>query len=258
MARLYDLRGTRPNFGDELNPWLWPRLPPGFLDDASDELFLGSGYGYGDPPKLQPGKWRIHCVRGPHTAQALGLPDTLAVGDPASLLHRMPWPRPTKQYPVSYMPHWESIDRGHWPLACTQADVHFIDPTAPVESVVAEWLTSELLIAEAMHSAVVASASRPWRFVQPQLRMHRSSAYAESASAHYRRLRQWLGRGLQSFAGVLRRPVAVHGRQIANDASPTDLRARSLPAGNVRGMTCQRCPACHARLPRPPYGRPVH
>jgi len=172
MARLYDLRGTRPNFGDELNPWLWPRLLPGFLDDASDELFLGSGYGYGDPPTLQPGKWRIHCVRGPHTAQALGLPDTLAVGDPASLLHRMPWPRPTKQYPVSYMPHWESIDRGHWPLACAQADVHFIDPTAPVERVVAELLASEVLIAEAMHSAVVASASRSWISVQPQLRMH--------------------------------------------------------------------------------------
>lgn len=142
MARLYYFRGARPNFGDELNPWLWPRLLPRFLDDASDELFLGigtilnsgvptaprkivfgSGYGYGEPPKLEPGKWRIHRLREPRTAQALGLPDTLAVGDPAILLRRMPWPRPTKQYPVS-MRHWESIDCGHWPLACAQADVH--------------------------------------------------------------------------------------------------------------------------------------
>lgn len=268
MAKLYYFRGARPNFGDELNPWLWPRLLPGFLDDASDELFLGigtilnsavptaprkivfgSGYGYGDPPKLEPGKWRIHCVRGPRTAQALGLPDTLAVGDPAILLRRMPWPRPTRQYPVSYMPHWESIDRGHWPLACAQADIHFIDPTAPVEQVVAELLASELLIAEAMHGAVVADALRvPWISVQPQLRMHsakwldwcasvdvvyrpqllRPSAYAESVTAHYRRLRQRLGRGLLSLAGVLRRPVAAHGPQIANDASPTDVRAGSL------------------------------
>lgn len=268
MARLYYFRGTRPNFGDELNPWLWPRLLPGLLDDTSDELFLGtgtilnsavptaprkivfgSGYGYGDPPKLEPGKWRIHCLRGPRTAQALGLPDTLAVGDPAILLRRMPWPRQTKQYPVSYMPHWESIDRGHWPLACAQADVHFIDPTAPVEQVVAELLASELLIAEAMHGAIVADALRiPWISVQPQLQMHnpkwldwcasvdvayrpqllRPSAYAESASAHYRRLRQRLGRGLQSLAGVLRRPVAAHGPQIANDAGATDARARSL------------------------------
>lgn len=174
MAKLYYFRGARPNFGDELNSWLWPRLLPGFLDDASDELFLGigailnssvpmaprrivfgSGYGYGEPPKLEPGKWRIHCVLGPRTAQALGLPDTLAVGDPAFLLRRMPLPRPTKQYLVSYMPHWESIDRGHWPLACAQADVHFIDPTAPVEQVVADLLASELVIAEGMrgHSA---------------------------------------------------------------------------------------------------------
>jgi hypothetical protein len=33
-----------PNFGDEINRILWPRLlPEGFLDDDEDELLFGAG-----------------------------------------------------------------------------------------------------------------------------------------------------------------------------------------------------------------------
>lgn len=244
MAKLYYFRCEKPNFGDELNPWLWPRLAPQLLDDDDGELFLGigtilndglpaaprklvfgSGYGYGNPPSIDPEKWRFHCVRGPLTARALGLPPELAVCDPAILLRRLPWPVATRRYPVSFIPHWESLDRGHWAQVCEYADVHFIDPTAPVEQVVAEIRGSELVIAEAMHGAIVSDAMRvPWIAVDPQLHMHspkwldwcasinvpykplalRPSGWAESCSGGYRRLRRRFGSGAQAALTGLR------------------------------------------------------
>jgi succinoglycan biosynthesis protein ExoV len=234
MPKLYYFRGKKPNFGDELNPWLWPRLIPGFLHDDDDDLFLGigtllndgvpnaprkivfgSGYGYGNPPRVDARDWRFLCVRGPVTAKMLGLPEDLAICDPAILLRRLPWPNEPKQFPVSFMPHWESLDRGNWPVACALSGIHFIDPTAPIEQVISDIRASELIISEAMHGAIVADAMRvPWIAVQPQLHMHApkwldwcasiqlshdpetlsSSGYAESITAGYRRLRKKLGR----------------------------------------------------------------
>lgn len=268
MARLYYFRSAKSNFGDELNPWMWPRLLPGLLDDCNDELFLGigtilnnsvprvprkivfgSGYGYGEPPKIEPGKWRIHCVRGPLTANALGLPAALAICDPAILLRRMHWPPVDKTYPVSFIPHWESIDRGHWQLACAEAGIHLIDPTSPVEQVVAELRASDLVIAEAMHGAIAADALRiPWIPVQPQLRMHspkwqdwcasvevvyqpqmlRPSGYVESFSAGYRRLRQQLGRSARSLTNLLRHRDSGRNPQLADGVQGSDGRERSL------------------------------
>ena len=42
--RLTYFRGSVPNFGDELNAYMWPALlPPTFLDDDDTELFVGIG-----------------------------------------------------------------------------------------------------------------------------------------------------------------------------------------------------------------------
>jgi hypothetical protein len=87
--KLIYFRGHVPNFGDELNPYLWDRLlPPGLLDEDESELFLGigsilfdtypagprkyvmgSGYaGYTGLPPVHDGSWDVVFVRGPRTA----------------------------------------------------------------------------------------------------------------------------------------------------------------------------------------------
>ena len=270
MARLYYFKGAKPNFGDELNPWLWPRLLPDLLDDNDDELFLGigtilndgvpappkkivfgSGFGYGLPPRVDSAKWDIYCVRGPLTAHTLGLPEELAVCDPAILLRRQPWPTQNKQYQASFMPHWESLSRGNWPQACAEADIHFIDPTAPIEQVVREIRGSELLITEAMHGAIVADAMRvPWVPVQPQLHMHspkwldwcasvevpylpqqlRASSFIESTEATYRRARQHLSHTARTIKQQLHRqlpPPSTPADQSAPQ-NPSTTRAKTL------------------------------
>ena len=41
--KLHYYRDAWGNFGDDLNPWLWPRLLPGHFDRRGDELVLGIG-----------------------------------------------------------------------------------------------------------------------------------------------------------------------------------------------------------------------
>ena len=185
--KMYFYRGRRPNFGDELNGWLWPPLLPGFFDDDERELFIGigstlydflpresrkivfgAGYGgYTAVPAIDE-TWRFYFVRGPLTAAALGLDANLGVGD-AAILVRSRLARPArKAHRISFMPHWESAADGQWAEASRAAGLHYIDPCDTVENVVTQIQESEVLVAEAMHGAIVADALRvPWIPVRP-------------------------------------------------------------------------------------------
>jgi succinoglycan biosynthesis protein ExoV len=188
-------RGKHPNFGDELNTWLLPKVFPNFFDEDDRTLFLGigsilydhepedsqkivfgSGYaGYRPLPKFDD-KWTIYCVRGPRTAEACGLSQDKVAGDAAILINLY---RKRRQPPslrrVAFMPHFESLDYGNWQSACRLAGIHFIDPRHPVEKVLAEIEASSVLIAEAMHGAIVADALRvPWI---PALPLHASHRF---------------------------------------------------------------------------------
>jgi len=192
--KLFFYRGKYPNFGDELNTWLMPKVFPNFFDDDERELFLaigsilydshpknsqkivfGSGYGgYTSPPTLD-GSWTVYCVRGPRTADACGLGRDKVAGDTAILINRhrdRPLETPTR---VAFMPHWESLERGAWQNACRLAGIHFIDPRRPVEEVLDEIQASSTLVTEAMHGAIVADALRvPWI---PALPLHASHRF---------------------------------------------------------------------------------
>lgn len=179
--QLYYYKCPTGNFGDELNPWLWPRLLPGLLDDDPATLFLGigtllnhrvpaaprkivfgTGAGYGDMPHLDE-RWSFYCVRGPLTARKLGLDARLAVTDAAALIARLDLPPRSRDGGIAYMPHIDSTLRADWAAVCTAAGVRYIDPAADVDTVLAHIQRSRVLLTEAMHGAIVADALRvPW------------------------------------------------------------------------------------------------
>lgn len=195
--KLIAYKGEQPNFGDELNHWMWPQLLPGFFDENEDTVFLGIGsiigerafssaqqkivFGAGFVPEYhaQPDMagrdWKIYFVRGLRTAQLLGLGPELALGDPAILLRNLLACKARPREVVSFMPHWQSLERGNWEEACRRACINLIDPRRPVEEVIGELLRSRLVLAEAMHGAIVADCLRiPWVALLPLNKVHRA------------------------------------------------------------------------------------
>jgi len=182
--KLWYFRDKQPNFGDELNHYVWPRVfGSGFFDSNEQTLFLGigsilfdfhpreakkvvlgAGYaGYTDPPDVFDGSWDVVAVRGPRTAEKLGLPRQLAITDSAILIRTVERPPPAEGVKTAFMPHYQSLPRGRWRQACALAGLTFIDPTEPTDHVLAQIAGADLLITEAMHGAIVADALRtPW------------------------------------------------------------------------------------------------
>ncbi len=139
-----------------------------FLPSESHKIVFGAGYGgYTTVPAIDD-RWRFYFVRGRLTAAALGLDADLGIGD-AAILVRSCVSRPArKAHRISFMPHWESAVDGEWAKATAAAGLHYIDPCDTVENVLMQIQESEVLVAEAMHGAIVADALRvPWISVRP-------------------------------------------------------------------------------------------
>ncbi len=116
-----------PNFGDDLTPWLLPRLgiapihrPPKearligigsileFLPQDWDGAIWGSGLMHDHAFELP--RARRLAVRGRLTAERIGANDTCALGDPGILIARF-LPRPAPRWDVALVPHGHH--RGH-------------------------------------------------------------------------------------------------------------------------------------------------
>ena len=170
-----------PNFGDDLNPWLWPRLLADELDDDPNTMFLGigtllndrlppaparvvfgTGFGIGGPPTITP-EWTFYAVRGPISAKKLGLPPEYAVTDPAILVsHFVPETNGPRRFSFSFMPHYRNASPA-WQRACERVGFGYIDPRQPLENVLAAVQATEVVLAEAMHGAIIADTLRvPW------------------------------------------------------------------------------------------------
>lgn len=177
--KLYWYSRARGNFGDDLNPWLWPKLLPGRVDGGgpwlvgigtllnhrlpgADELVVvGAGAGLGRLPAMD-ARWRVFGVRGPLTARALGLRGDQAIGDPAALVADWVAPAAARRG-VGFMPHYASLEFWDWRATAGELGLEFVDPEAPVDMTLGQIARLELLVTEAMHGAIVADALRtPW------------------------------------------------------------------------------------------------
>ena len=184
--KLYYYKDAKGNFGDDINGWLWERLMPGIWDDDERHSFsgigtilgpemqldrkwtiFGSGAGYGEVPAGVGGKnWDIVCVRGPLTATILNLPRELAVSDGALLIRALEEFQPVPEAErkgIVFMPHHQALSAGDWKQACDLAGIEFISPHDDSIQTLNRLRHAKLVIADAMHAAIVADTVRvPW------------------------------------------------------------------------------------------------
>ena len=178
-----------PNFGDDLNSWLWHALIPdsftlestwillgvgSIIDRTTIEVYpgkrnwvvLGSGVGYNLLPAINEGSWNFLAVRGPLSARVLNLEPKAAVTDSAVLVGALPDCSPLtedERNGIVFMPHHSIVDMDGWKLACAEAGVEFLDPSLDSRALVQRIRRSRLVLADAMHSAIVADTLRvPW------------------------------------------------------------------------------------------------
>nr|WP_253913201.1 polysaccharide pyruvyl transferase family protein [Pseudoruegeria sp. HB172150] len=173
-------------------------------DPKARKVVVGSGYGgYTKKPDVHDGTWDFRFVRGPQTAEDMGLSPDLAIVDAAVLLRSTPLPAPAEGIDVAFMPHYESLERGNWKRVCEIAGVHFLDPSAPHEQTIAEIRGANLVITEAMHGAIVSDAMRtPWIGVRTMHHVHRYkwNDWARSLDIDYQPVTLWPSNGREAWA----------------------------------------------------------
>jgi len=187
------------NFGDELNKWIWPKifnknisgycnhgklfteennkeknlfygigtLINSTIPQLPNKIIFGSGAGIGSKPTVD-NSYNFYFVRGPKTAEILGLDASYVITDPAILVHDLYINKRTKKYRVSFMPHYDSEENSYWKILCKLCGIHYISPqNKDVDFLLSEIIASKKIITEAMHGAIVADALRvPWIAVQ--------------------------------------------------------------------------------------------
>ena len=191
MMRVHYYRDPHGNFGDDLNAWIWNSLVPDAIGidtdlvmigigtllnrDATDSYpeakrwaSMGSGAGYGAPPaNIARDGWQHLTVRGPLSAHVLGAPPRSIGTDGAILLADLPEPpRPPRAgHPsaIVYMPHHQCPDLAFWREACRRAGIVYVDPTADSVAILRVLANAKLVLADAMHAAIVSDTLRvPW------------------------------------------------------------------------------------------------
>lgn len=168
------------NYGDVLNRHIWPLYFGNFLNHDDSILMFGigtllgqkishqgtvivCGSGCGYEPDLNAVKdYKIFFVRGPNSASLLGLSPDSAITDPAILVDECFPPEPRRDR-VVFMPHLETSRNPLWRRICSMAGIHYVDPMDDAKTISAHLSSARLVIAEAMHAAIVADAYRvPW------------------------------------------------------------------------------------------------
>ena len=206
-------RDPHGNFGDDLNAAMWPRLLPSDVLAAEDAILvgigsllnapqfrkvetvgkrvfvLGTGAAYGRLPEGFR-DWTYLAVRGPLTGALIERPEAAAT-DGAALLATLPELAPVspRRDAVLFMPHHRTLTNSRWPEAAARAGLEFVDPRWPVERTMEAYGRAELVVAEAMHAAIVADTLRiPWipLIISPEVSVFKWRDWLGSLELPYR------------------------------------------------------------------------
>lgn len=182
------MHGSR-NFGDDINPFLLGKLFHSSLIQSQNHCLVGigtiindqnaaniahyerkivfsSGAGYGTFENRFDESWDFVCVRGPYSANLLGLSAGKGICDGAILLADYYPPKPSRVREGSvFIPH---VDSG-WGSGlglqniCRDLGLTYLCPDAPFDIFIETIQSASLVITEAMHGAILADTMRtPW------------------------------------------------------------------------------------------------
>jgi succinoglycan biosynthesis protein ExoV len=245
------------NFGDDMNAWFWDALMPGwrdlrpghtlfgigsilgrsFLAPFERVLVLGSGSGYGPLPDDLRTAIDYGWVRGPLTAQNLGLPEDRAITDPACMVPTLPEFRTVeKTGGCLFIPHCGTERLGlDWRRIAESAGMEHLSPAQDSKAVIRRIAGAELVVTESLHGAIVADAFRvPWVpiAISPTFSSYKWTDWARSLELEI------------AIAPALARPKALYRLARSWRARLLGRRAR----GAAEGESVVRVGA--ARLPR--------
>lgn len=197
MKYLY-FKSINGNFGDDLNPWLWPKVFNGNISEHDDSYLLGIGsilhsqnkdlkpisdkkkivFGTGVRPANNYSElkiddtWDIRFLRGPYSVRAFGNQHEY-ITDAAYVVRQLDFfselMKTEKKYEISIMPYFHSVEYFDWEQISKDLGYHYISPYSEkgVEHTLKEIAASKYIVSEAMHGAILADVLRvPWiRFV---------------------------------------------------------------------------------------------
>ena len=125
-------------------------------------VVMGSGVPQGGRIEL-PSNWDVRWVRGPYSAEALGVSGELGVGDPAILLPELTHVNGVHGDEISIIPHFKSYKNFDWQRLSSQSDYKVINPMGPLEAVIAGIRNSKLVLSESLHGAIFSDTMGiPW------------------------------------------------------------------------------------------------
>ncbi|AWI77031.1 hypothetical protein CEW83_18825 [Parazoarcus communis] len=178
---LYWCKTTPPNVGDALNEWIWPRLIPELEQLFPESVLFGIGsilderinshrttyvIGSGARGPAHGVKIRhdlhVMAVRGPLTAEALGIDECKSTTDPAALL-AYHYVRPSSRAAqIGVVPYFSS-PHDFWQEIANEMGLSLISPHMSVPDFLDSISQCDFVISEAMHGAIIADALRiPW------------------------------------------------------------------------------------------------
>ncbi|WP_224004136.1 polysaccharide pyruvyl transferase family protein [Aureimonas sp. SA4125] len=122
---------------------------------------FSSGVGY-LPVDRHDSNRQVWCVRGPLSAEQLGIDADKALTDGAILSPRL-YPKPSTSLGTVVIPHWETLLHNDWDSVCRNAGMTLIDPMGAVSDVIPKIASAKLVLTESLHGAIIADTyGIPW------------------------------------------------------------------------------------------------